>query len=193
MGKFKKAKNEVTKLIRKSKSAYHNKIIEGLNSDTNIKTWFKLAKQLTGKHQSGTIPTLVTNGTYIDSDQDMAEVLNSFFCSQSALDDQNKQPPPLPQPDTVQSSLNITTQAVTDAIKGMDAFKASGRDMVSPRLLREGVNTLAAPLAKLFNILLAKSEFPSERKRANVTPLFKKSDSSDPANYRPISLLSCLS
>ena len=189
---FKKARNEVTKLIRKSKSEYHNKIIERLNSDTNIKTWFKLAKQLTGKHQSGTIPTLATNGTYIDSDQDKAEVLNSFFCSQSALDDQNKEPPLLPQPDVVLSSLNITTQAVTDAIKVMDASKASGPDMVSPRLLREGVNTLAAPLAKLLNILLTKSEFPSEWKRANVTPLFKKSDPSDPANYRPISLLSCL-
>jgi len=117
---------------------------------------------LTGKHQSGTIPTLATNGTYIDSDQDKAEVLNSFFCSQSALDDQNKQPPLLPQSDAVLSSLNITTQAVTDAIKVMDASKASGPDMVSPRLLREGVNTLASPLAKLFNILLTKSEFPSE-------------------------------
>jgi len=70
--------------------------------------------------------------------------------------------------------------------------KASGSDLVSPRLIREGASFLAAPLSTYFTQLVRQSVFPSAWKLANVTPIFKKGDPSNPANYLPISLLSCL-
>ena len=44
----------------------------------------------------------------------------------------------------------------------------------------------------LFNKSLSESKFPTQWKLANVTAIYKKNDSSEAKNYRPVSLLSCL-
>ena len=90
------------------------------------------------------------------------------------------------------NNLNISPQDVIDAISVMDSSKACGPDLISPRLLKEGANQLAIPLSTFYNTLLSRSLFPSAWKRANVTPIFKKGDPSEPSNYRPVSLLSCI-
>lgn len=191
---FRCIRNETTKLIRKSKAEHQEKIILQINSDNiTAKKWFKLAKQLTTKRKSSTIPTLVHNGVEATTAEDKAELLNTFFCMQSTLNDNNHTPPVIPT--TVHSSLSdifISVQDVKDAICLIDPTKASGPDVVSPRLIKEGANELAEPLSLLFNKLITNSVFPACWKQANVSPIFKKSDPSKPSNYRPISLLSCL-
>ena len=53
---------------------------------------------------------------------------------------------------------------------------------------------ISGPLAKLFNKSLTEGRFPLSWKEARVTAIFKKKGSaSQPTNYRPISLLPCLS
>ena len=59
-------------------------------------------------------------------------------------------------------------------------------------LIREGAPFLAAPVSPYFTQHIRQSVFPSAWKLANVIPIFKKGAPSNPANYRPISLLSCL-
>ena len=50
------------------------------------------------------------------------------------------------------------------------------------------------PLTILFNKSLSEGQFPTSWKEARVTPIFKgKGSASQPTNYRPISLLPCLS
>ena len=56
-------------------------------------------------------------------------------------------------------------------------------------LLKDGCNALAKPLAILMNRSLAEGAIPSDWKHAMVTPVFKVSSKTDPANYRPISVL----
>ncbi len=48
-------------------------------------------------------------------------------------------------------------------------------------------------LVKLFRLCLSTSTFPSCWKYAYVQPMPKKGDRSNPSNYRPIALISCLS
>ncbi len=48
-------------------------------------------------------------------------------------------------------------------------------------------------LVKLFHLYLSTSTFPSCRKCAYIKPVPKKGDRSNPSNYRPIALPSCLS
>src|SRR3989442_558704 len=47
---------------------------------------------------------------------------------------------------------------------------------------------VAFPLSILFNRLIEESVVPSDWKRANITPIFKKGDRSNVENYRPVSL-----
>ena len=43
-----------------------------------------------------------------------------------------------------------------------------------PKMLREIVEQISTPLAKVFNLSLEEGIVPSEWKEANITPLFKK-------------------
>jgi hypothetical protein len=71
--------------------------------------------------------------------------------------------------------------------------KASGPDLINPRLLKEAAPIIKHPLCKLFNLSLRIASYPSQWKRANITPIFKSNKQNDVINYRPISLLSVIS
>ena len=49
---------------------------------------------------------------------------------------------------------------------------------------------MCKPLQIIFQMSLDKGECPSDWKTANVTPIHKKGDRTDPSNYRPVSLTS---
>ena len=55
------------------------------------------------------------------------------------------------------------------------------------------ISVLSSPIAYLINKCIETSEFPEQLKRAEVSPIFKKNDMLDKKNYRPISILPCLS
>ena len=90
-------------------------------------------------------------------------------------------------------TIRFTRQDVKDVLLSLKVSKASGPDLISPRLLKEGADVLAMPLSLLFNFLITCGYFPTPWKDANVTPVDKKKDKSLPSNYRPISLLNQLS
>lgn len=191
---FRKIRNETTKLIKKTKSDYQNNLTTQINSDNiTAKTWFKLAKKLTNKQSTSTIPTLTDGLAIAESNKEKADLLNTYFSKQSTIENPHHPLPPLEIITNVLiSGVTVTTQDVKDSINSMDSAKASGPDLISPRLIKEGKDELASPLARFFNKLLLKSVFPSSWKLANVCPIYKKSDPSKTCNYRPISLLCCL-
>ena len=82
---------------------------------------------------------------------------------------------------------------VNDIISCLDPQTASGPDDISHRVLIATKNTICRPLYELFNLSLRKKCFRLFGKLANVTAVLKKSDKSIASNYRPISLLSCVS
>ena len=51
--------------------------------------------------------------------------------------------------------------------------------------------TIVPSLTRLINLYLSSAQVPQMWKHANMMPLFKKGNSSDLNNYRPVSLLSC--
>lgn len=54
-------------------------------------------------------------------------------------------------------------------------------------------NLIIIPLTKLINICFKEGSFPSSLKEVLVIPIFKKGDTNDISNYRPISLLPIIS
>ena len=65
---------------------------------------------------------------------------------------------------------------------------SSGPDGLSNVLLKKLANSVCIPLHYIFDSSIKTHQLPSLWLQAFVTPIFKKGATSDPANYRPISL-----
>ena len=130
-------RNDFTKLNRKSKAEYNNKLIEQLNSSViSGKQWFKVANKFRKQQSIHTIPTLIDGESEASTNEDKATLLNSYFCSQSSIDDSNHHLPNIPTTDCSISQIDISVQDVKDAINLIDAYKASGPDRISPKLAK---------------------------------------------------------
>ena len=78
-------------------------------------------------------------------------------------------------------------------IRSLDANKAHGWDGISIRMVKICEESLLKPLLNIFNHSLATGNFPTDWKKANIVPIYKKGDKSIVKNYRPVSLLPILS
>ena len=76
---------------------------------------------------------------------------------------------------------------------GYDASKATGPDDIPAAVLKECCTELSSPLAKVFTMCFRAGVQPSFWKLAHVVPIHKKSPKTNPAHYRPVSLLSIIS
>ena len=82
--------------------------------------------------------------------------------------------------------LFVTPEMIAKKMKKMKDNKSPGVDGIPPKLLKEIVEQISTPLAKLS----LEGIVPSEWKEANIAPLFKKGPRNKPENYRPVSLTS---
>ena len=96
--------------------------------------------------------------------------------------------------DATLSNIKITALSVRTILQNLKINSASGPDEISPCILKKNPeNEISAPLATFFNLSLQTGNFPTRWKEANASPIFKKGKNSLIKNYRPISLLSCIS
>ena len=137
---------------------------------------------------------IVNSENIISDGFQMAEVLNEYFSSVFTTEDISSLPVPFTKFECNESEhlgqLFVTPEIIAKKIKKMKDNKSPGVDGIPPKLLKEIVEQISTPLAKVFNVSLDKGIVPSEWKEANITPLFKKGSRKKPENYRPVSLTS---
>ena len=71
--------------------------------------------------------------------------------------------------------------------------KAMGVDCIGPKVLKTCAIALYLPIHHLFSLCISQHKFPEEWNIHRITPIFKSGDKSNVKNYRPISLLCCIS
>ena len=84
---------------------------------------------------------------------------------------------------------------VTDVYNALKNLKQSGtRDLdgLDTKIVRLAAPIITNNLTYVFNLCITKSTFPNAFKIAKVIHLYKSEDSSNPSNYRPISIVSVL-
>jgi hypothetical protein len=177
-------------LILRAKELY---LVEQVNrcNGNNAKMW-KTLKQ----HIHGDQAFRINNfSSFNKPDGAIAEQLNSYFVGIGELLAEDipyhGTDELLPQYD-VRNPFQfspISTGAIIKILSTLQTKKATGPDGLSNAFLKRYRDVLSPVLSIVFNACCNLGVFPETLKIASVVPIHKSGDLQNPANYRPISLL----
>ena len=197
---FNKYSCQVNKLIRTVKSDYYQKEFEKFKGDIK-KTWRMINSILNRNRKVNNFPSYIVgpNGKITDK-QLIVNELNNYFCSiGQVLADSI---PPSSRTYShylkkqITSSFSFSMVDSETVLKILNQFKpksSKGLDGISMKVLKSVSSVILEPLTLLINQSLMSNTFPSKLKIAKIMPLLKKPNIFKPDNFRPISLLPCIS
>lgn len=184
---YKAAKNKQTHLKKKYKREYYTKQINEYLGDPR-KMW-SILKDVTNHNYHENITPDIVN-------EDTANHFNRFFATVGIQ---------------VQKMLNIrfelsklnssgifrfhpeTTEKIEKLIARIKPAVATGIDELPAKLIKEATPVIAEDLKDMVNLSYETKTFPEQLKIATVKALHKKGEKNDPAQYRPISILTIIS
>ena len=200
---FKAARKYIQVKLAASHTHYVNNIV-----DPSLKTSKELDKQgqyhskdnnkglwayIKSKRQDSVgVSTLKANGIIATEAAEKATLLNSQFSSVFTRENIEDIPNLPESPHPQMPNITITCKGTQTLLEKLNASKATGPDELPARVLKEAAIQIAPMLSFIFQQSLDSGHVPVDWRSANVAPIFKKSDRSKPANYRPVSL-TCIS
>ena len=199
--KYKLFRNKVNNQKKHAKELFYNNldiIVSDFQNNDKRKFWKVIRHFVKNNKPTSCIPPLcstLSNGDnqWHFNDQDKANCLNDYFASISTVNDAETQLPPFTKlTDNSLTQIICTELEIENIIEVLNPNKASGDDGISHKMLKSVSKTVSKPLCILMNRSFHEGIFPDIWKLANVIPIFKKGDKSEPTNYRPVALLSCI-
>ena len=178
--------------VESSKGRYYARITNRLNhTQKSSKTYWCLLKTFLNNKKVPLIPPLFHKIRFITDFKEKAELFNSFFSGQcSLLKNCSKLPTNLRYvTDKRLRTINFTTHNIEKIIVSLNPDKVHGHDNISIRMFKICGNNIRNPLELIFKQALTTGVFPSEWKKGNIVPCYKKGDKQNIKNYRPVSLL----
>ena len=191
---YKRFRAHVQKVLRDAYWKYVSNIFtfENDSSDPDtpkpekIKKFWSFVKSL--KKDAYGITSLRENGILKTDSKEKANICNRQFQSAFTREDDSDPPSKGASPFYSMGDITVDPKGVTKLLDGLNVHKASGPDGLNARVLKECSNEISPILALIYNESLARGEVPDEWRQANVSPVFKKGEKYDAANYRPVSL-----
>ena len=182
---YRKARNSSNKKVNLAVYEHELSIAKDIKEKPKV-FWRYANLKLKRNHQ---IDFLVENGDMITTPAAKVDCLNRFFSSvfntDSSIPEQE-----LVEQDLTLGNIILSKKFILDKLTSIKTDKSPGPDTILPWVLYECRFELVNPLYVLFRACCEQSKIPSEWKKANVIPIYKKGKKSDPSNYRSISLTS---
>ena len=212
---YRKQRNYVTKLRRHSIKQYFELNCNCANNSTPKNFWNTIKPFMSNKtsSQNNNI-TLFENDRIINDPKEVCNIFNSHFanCAKSigfseplsdseTIDDIVSQFENHPSIKSIKeqnfvSSFDfspVTFDQVYKLLSEVNIRKSTGCDRITPRIFKMSAPVLYEPLTNLINMSISLNFFPDALKEAELSPLFKKDDSMNKVNFRPVSILVCIS
>jgi len=184
--KYTKIRNKVNGLVREDKSKHIDRLFKSFRG--NPKRFYGFMRDI--KTVKAEVRDLVTpNGTRTENDQQAAQVLCDYFKKVFTLepDDSSHSAPPMSR-----NGITVDFEAgkVYQRLVKLKSDKSAGSDGLHPFILKACSESIAQPLSQIFQASYDEGKVPSDWKKAEITPIYKKGPRSTLDNYRPVSLTS---
>ena len=193
----------VRRTLRQAKRDSWRSYVSRLNTRTPVKKVWQMIKRIAGKPQSTTVSHLQVSGTAVDQPDKIADALASTISHNSSSSHYT----PIFQRYKAQAEkrqLNFKSHN-TESYNQLFSLSelqsalsrahdtAPGPDNIHYQMLRHLPNSCLQTLLAVFNSIWTSGNFPTSWSEATVIPIPKPGkDHSDPGNYRPIALTSCV-
>lgn len=174
--------------IANAKNEFFNSILPNMLKTDPKKFW-----QVVNPKHNHAAPLLTENGvtlSIIDSANKFRKCFSDVFTREHALHDAHISHQPLIQYPFL--PIVISQNGISRAIDRLPNKTSPGPDGISAKLLKFTSHYSSLLLSLIFQQSLDTGCVPEDWKSALVIPVFKSGDSTDPTNYRPISL-TCIS
>ena len=211
--KFRKQRNLVTTLKRNSLQKYFD---ERCNLESqNVKTFWRTMEPFLSDKKSKETSVILSkeDGSLIHDQRKVCNAFNQHFintaddvtqnqirCSSVeeviAMSEHHESIASIrgeANPETSFSFQCVDSSQILREVKKLKAGASSGYDGIPVKVLKLGAEILSHSLRPIINECISMSLYPSDLKRAEVRPIFKKKDPMKAENYRPVSILTSVS
>ena len=216
--RYRVQRNLVVKMNKDAKRTYYSKL--NPTEAGKEKTFWKTFKPLFSSTCTATDKIiLVENEAILSDDKEVAECFNSYFANivetlnipPEVIEEYERSPDPVVDAINKYAShpsikkikdihgthekfefSNVDPTQVFSEIYRLDKSKKTSGD-IPVDMLKLAANHCYKEITHLINNGIKNSTFPSNLKLADLSPCFKTGDSTTKKNFRPLSVLSCLS
>ena len=194
---YKLAHKKCVTMIREAKQIYYRTCI-GKSKGGSSKLW-KHLNHLAPTDPKSTPTCLKENNVNLTRSTDIGECLNDYFSTvvQHYISVTNSVPSLNKFKEFIDSKLPTTAQLIIppvsqeyvfESLSKLDPHKSTGLSGVSSKILNFSATVIVSPLTSIFDRSIITGVFPSQWKKARITPVFKSGSHSDKNNYRSISV-----
>ena len=166
---------------------YEKEII--CNKKTNVKKYYNYLSRK--EKYAGNRISLKNNGRIENDEEKCAEILNKYFASvyTRGMSNLNVDTSKIPYIDPM-NDIIITVTEIRHEVENLDTSKASGPDEIPAFLVKKFIDVFVPIFEIIFNKSYDEGRVPVMMKKANVSPIFKSGEKTDPGNFRPVSVTS---
>ena len=184
---YKKETNILKKQSRMAKRVYEKKLAKEVRQ--NKRQFFRYVNsKLTVRPEISEMKN--ERGELVDNNKDICNILAKYFNSVYTPIGNEEMPQMNEMYEYELNNVHIRKEDIQARLEKLNVNKSCGPDNIHPFVLQKTAVATSIPLELIFKMSLELGECPSDWRSANVTPIHKKGDRTDPGNYRPVSLTS---